>query len=180
MRGFSQATGAFAAGYSPENSEEEGEEDAFDPGTIDPESQIYFPLTLMKTGPPIVRHFGNNPQLEVKQKAPVFLKGPRNSCRRRSHEASSNGKDKSSCKTLADMRGKEQKETLLIQRKAEKTSMWLWRQTTAAMDMTEKKVLWLQMKEMRIVAIEGNNDVKVKEDSDVKSDNGYDLKKDEG
>lgn len=30
----------------------------------------------MYANPPIVRHFGNNPQLEVKQKAPVLIKDP--------------------------------------------------------------------------------------------------------
>ena len=30
----------------------------------------------MDPNPPILRHFGNNPQLEVKQKAPVLIKDP--------------------------------------------------------------------------------------------------------
>ena len=39
VKGFSQAIGTFAAGYSPEDSEEEGEEDPFDPGTVDPDDE---------------------------------------------------------------------------------------------------------------------------------------------
>ena len=39
VRGFSQAIGAFAAGYGPEDSEEEGEKDPFYPGTVDPDDE---------------------------------------------------------------------------------------------------------------------------------------------
>uniref|UniRef100_A0A8C0VDD7 Uncharacterized LOC111923089 n=1 Tax=Cyanistes caeruleus TaxID=156563 RepID=A0A8C0VDD7_CYACU len=102
------------------------------------------------------------------------------SCSRRSREASSSGKDQSSCKTLRDERGIEQEGDSVDSREGEENIDVTVEADNSSSGNDREGSPVASNEGDDDDAIEGNDEVKGKEDSDVKSDNGRDLKKDEG
>ncbi|KAM4783702.1 uncharacterized protein ACIQIH_006396 [Cyanocitta cristata] len=101
-------------------------------------------------------------------------------CRRKSREANSSGKDQSSCKTLGEERGKEQKEdTIDSKEDGENHSMTVEADDSGNENEGEGNPVAANEGE-EDDASEGNEDVKVKEDQNVKNEDACDLKKDEG
>ncbi|XP_033370622.1 semaphorin-3D isoform X1 [Parus major] len=100
------------------------------------------------------------------------------SCRRRSCEARSSGKDQSSCKTLRDERGKEQDGGGVDSREGYENIDVTVESDDGSSGNDREGSPVASSEGDDDDAIEGNDEVKGKEDSDVKSDNGRDLKKD--
>ncbi|KAM4783690.1 uncharacterized protein ACIQIH_006383 [Cyanocitta cristata] len=101
-------------------------------------------------------------------------------CRRKSREANSSGKDQSSCKTLGEERGKEQKEdTIDSKEDGENHNMTVEADDSGNENEGEGNPVAANEGE-EDDASEGNEDVKVKEDQNVKNEDACDLKKDEG
>ncbi|XP_068061297.1 uncharacterized protein [Anomalospiza imberbis] len=102
------------------------------------------------------------------------------SCRRRSCNTSSSSKDQRSGKTLGNERGTEQEEDSADSEEGgENTNMTVEADNSNIENDREGSPVAVDEGD-NDDAIEGNDDVKVKEDSDANNDNGHDLKKDEG
>ncbi|XP_068045841.1 uncharacterized protein [Anomalospiza imberbis] len=102
------------------------------------------------------------------------------SCRRRSCEACSSSKDQSSCKTLGEERGAEQEEDRADSEEGGENIDVTVETDDSETENDREGSPVAEDERDNDDAIEGNDDVKVKEDSDGNSDNGHDLKKDEG
>ncbi|XP_064278038.1 uncharacterized protein LOC135301666 [Passer domesticus] len=102
------------------------------------------------------------------------------SCRRRSREASSSGKDQSSCNNFGhNESGTQQEEDSPYSEEGEENT-----DVTVDADNngsgSDREGSPVAADEGDDDVIEGNCDIKVEEDSDVYNDNGHELKKDEG